>query len=532
MCMCLCSHYHRRHHHLTRQRGVSAVNGSVFCCSRLLQDDINTSMMEAETNRNNNSNISDQSFENLSAKRKDVAGSSQDVSESKKSKISIDIPDDITTAGEKVKRALLPFCDVPYEDQLRRKASDVRDAMVKFSWEVHRTCPKWRNWLKEQMKNHSGVLCEIEKIRPSPVLNAYRNKSEFTIASSSNGTNERIVGFRVGSYRDGSSVVGEPYACDNLPDSMKLIAKVFQQYVRQSQYDVYNDQTHDGHWRQLIVRTSSQNDIMIIPVFYAQFLSDDEVDAEKAAMTEYFSDGDGVQCGVTSLYFRCLSNRLGSCRQHAVNEHLWGKKCITEVLLELSFHIYPDTFFSFNNPAAALLYTMVGDLCLEEPNNIVFNICCSTGTVALSLAKRVKSVVAVDMWAANIEEAKKNAELNNVTNVIFHHAKAEEVTNQLDRWLKGQSAVAVLDSPCAEMQSKVIYALRRCHFIHRVIYISCNPVAAIQNFTDLMRPKSQTMKGKAFYPVKAIPVDLSPHTKLCVMVVMFKRRRFHTDMMC
>lgn len=146
--------------------------------------------------------------------------------------------------------------------------------MVKFSWEVHRTCPKWRNWLKEQMKNHSGVLCEIENIRPSPVLNAYRNKSEFTIASSSNGTNERIVGFRVGSYRDGSSVVGEPYACDNLPDSMKLIAKVFQQYVRQSQYDVYNDQTHDGHWRQLIVRTSSQNDIMIIPVFYAQFLSD------------------------------------------------------------------------------------------------------------------------------------------------------------------------------------------------------------------------------------------------------------------
>lgn len=45
-----------------------------------------------------------------------------------------------------------------------------------------------------------------------------------------------------------------------------------------------------------------------------------------------------------------------------------------------------------------------------------------------------------------------------VTNVVFHHAKAEEVTNQLDRWLKGQSAVAVLDSPCAEMR-KLMYSI-------------------------------------------------------------------------
>ncbi|GAB1607961.1 tRNA (uracil-5-)-methyltransferase homolog A-like [Argonauta hians] len=491
--------------------------------------------MEAD----NNTQTSDQSYENVAAKRKDAPGSELDSPEVKKTKTEAETPvNDVTTPGEKVKRALLPFCDVPYEEQLQRKSSEVRKALVKFTWEVHRTFPKWRNWLKKQMKVHNGVLCAIDPIRPSPVLNAYRNKSEFTVASSScasmevRDASERIVGFRVGSYRDGSSVVGEPSACDNLPDSMKVIAKVFQQYVRESQYDAYNDQTHDGHWRQLIVRTSCNNDIMIIPVFYAQYMSDEEVDSEKAALAEYFSNGDGVQCGVTSLYFRCLNNRLGSCRQHAVNEHLWGKKYITESLLELDYHIYPDTFFSFNNPAAALLYTMVGDLCLEDPSNIVFNICCNTGTVALSLAKRVKSVVAVDMWAANVDEAKKNAELNAVSNVTFHHAKAEEVNSNLDRWLRGQSAVAVLDSPCAEMQSKVIYALRRCHFIHRVIYISCNPVAAIQNFTDLMRPKSQTMKGKAFYPVRAIPVDLSPHTKLCVMVVLFIRRRYRSDMMC
>lgn len=37
---------------------------------------------------------------------------------------------------------------------------------------------------------------------------------------------ERVVGFRFGSYREGSSAVGDPSNCSILPDAMTKVAKV------------------------------------------------------------------------------------------------------------------------------------------------------------------------------------------------------------------------------------------------------------------------------------------------------------------
>ncbi|XP_038075133.1 zinc finger CCCH domain-containing protein 24-like isoform X2 [Patiria miniata] len=43
------------------------------------------------------------------------------------------------------------------------------------------------SWLKQQRKSHSGMACELEPIKPSPVLESYRNKCEFTIGKSVDG---------------------------------------------------------------------------------------------------------------------------------------------------------------------------------------------------------------------------------------------------------------------------------------------------------------------------------------------------------
>ncbi|XP_038074693.1 tRNA (uracil(54)-C(5))-methyltransferase homolog isoform X2 [Patiria miniata] len=49
-------------------------------------------------------------------------------------------------------------------------------------------------------KNHSGMACELEPIKPSPVLESYRNKCEFTIGKSVDGI-DNTVGFRLGAYK-------------------------------------------------------------------------------------------------------------------------------------------------------------------------------------------------------------------------------------------------------------------------------------------------------------------------------------------
>lgn len=56
-----------------------------------------------------------------------------------------------------------------------------------------------------------------------------------------------------------------------------------------------------------------------------------------------------------------------------------------------------------------------------------------------------------------------------------------------------------------------------------MIYVSCNPDAARKNFFDLGRPESKTLKGEPFVPVRAVPVDMFPHTKHCELVILFER---------
>lgn len=59
--------------------------------------------------------------------------------------------------------------------------------------------------------------------------------------------------------------------------------------------------------------------------------------------------------------------------------------------------------------------------------------------------------------------------------------------------------------------------------LQRLIYISCNPAAALKNFVDLARPASKTMFGEPLLPTKAVAVDLFPFTEHCELVICFER---------
>lgn len=432
--------------------------------------------------------------------------------------------DENLTPDERLKKAVMPLYELPYEDQLNVKSSNIKSVLTKLTWEVHNTCPELRGWLKKQKTKNSGCICEILPIMPSPVLKGYRNKSEFTIGMNLEGT-ERVVGFRFGSYRDGSSAVGDPSNCMILSEAMAKVAKIFQEFVHQSQYPVYDAQTHDGYWRQLTVRTTTLGDIMAIPEFCSQQLSIDKVEEVKNSLKTFFSEGAGKECGVTSLYFNCQNDRHASAGRCNEYEFLMGEKWITESLLEMKFQISPDAFFQVNSLATGVLYKQIAEWCRLESDNVVLDICCGTGTIGLTLANHVKKVIGVEMSTRAIEDAKRNAVLNGVENIEFHCAKAEDVTEQMKVWARSEKAVAIVDPPRPGLRGKVMYAIRRCPQICRLIYVSCNPAGALQNFMDLIRPVSRRIKGEPFYPVKAIPVDLFPHTKHCELVLLFEREK-------
>lgn len=80
-------------------------------------------------------------------------------------------------------------------------------------------------WLKEQRAKNDGLPCPLLDIRSSSVINGYRNKCEFSIGFNPE-TKKATVGFRLGSYADGSIGVAPLDDMPHVPDRMKDVAKV------------------------------------------------------------------------------------------------------------------------------------------------------------------------------------------------------------------------------------------------------------------------------------------------------------------
>ena len=86
---------------------------------------------------------------------------------------------------------------------------------------------------------------------------------------------ETVIGFRLGDFKSGSNEVVEPYCCKHISDETKLFIRKFQDYIdTQSEYKAFNVRTHQGHWRQLTIRTNRNKDMLVIVVFDKQDLAD------------------------------------------------------------------------------------------------------------------------------------------------------------------------------------------------------------------------------------------------------------------
>lgn len=70
---------------------------------------------------------------------------------------------------------------------------------------------------------------------------------------------------------------------------------------------------------------------------------------------------------------------------------------------------------------------------------------------------------------------------------------------------------------------RAITQLRRMKQIKRLVYLSCDPSAAMKNFLDLGRASSKTMHGDPFVCTRAVGVDMFPYTKHTELVLLFER---------
>ncbi|CAF1648014.1 unnamed protein product [Adineta ricciae] len=407
----------------------------------------------------------------------------------------------------KIQNSATPLWNLTYEEQLAKKSTIVQEYLKGLEQKIKET-------------NSKDITIPFEGVKPSPIVDGYRTKCEFSCGKGNNDE-DKIVGFRYGEYRSGIDRVGSPSVCKNVSNEMKLVVQYFQDFIRSRSSPWYSAETHLGCWRQLTVRTSRLNYILMMISFCQGQLSPDEIEEEKKELVKYFTEGPGSVCKVTNIIFNVEKNKAGN--ELVQSEILLGDSFIIEKLFDLQFHVSAKAFFQANTQGAEVLYSLVKDSMKLDQDTVLLDICCGTGTIGITLANNVKQVIGIEMIKDAVEDAKRNAQLNNINNIEFIADKIENVIHKLVTKYNQQRLVAILDPPRAGVHRKVIQILRSAENIKVLGYIACNPHLATHNFVDLTRPRSRAYQGEPFVAVTSTAVDLFPHTPHYELFVLFQR---------
>ena len=393
-----------------------------------------------------------------------------------------------------VKRSPLreePFCEhfgvcggckwqnLPYEEQLRFKTAQVRDQLTRI-----------------------GKL-ELPEIAPclgSAATRFYRNKLEFTFADRRWLTREEVesgaaldaapaVGFHIPNMFD---KVLDIRTCWLQPDPSNAIRLETKRFCLEHGYTFHNARAHTGLMRNLIVRTASTGEVMVIVVFGAEDLP--RITALLDHLAERFPQ-------ITSLFY-VVNTKLNDSVGDLDAVCYRGKDHIIEQMEGLRFKVGPKSFYQTNSAQAYELYKVARQFADLHPGETLYDLYTGTGTIANFCAARCARVVGIEYVPEAIADAKVNSELNGIRNTTFYAGDMKAVLDDAFVAANGHPDVIILDPPRAGVDEPVIDVILRAA-PERIVYVSCNPATQARDLA--------LMDGA--YRVEAVqPVDMFPHT--------------------
>lgn len=425
-----------------------------------------------------------------------------------------------------IQKKVCPLWETPYPEQIEGKKKALLSILKFINTNARKNLKNDENfpkWLK------NDICCEIEDFIASenneknPIF-YYRNKAELTIGKNYEG--KLNVGFNRGNFNKGIMWIEEAKDCPIISKEAIEISMVLQEFIRKKLENppAFDRFTHIGFWRNLIIRQSNiTKEIMVSLVVCDKDIEKPALEVLKLELKELFLSMKFPQdfkiMGILMLFHNEVSDNVPyNCR----TDVLYGVANYTEKILGKSFQISPDSFLQVNIPQCERLYSLIGKAANIDENTIFLDICSGIGTIGICLAEKAKQIIAIEVVESACQDSLKNAQNNKITNFTYHCAKVEDIIEEAIKPFVGQGKiVGVLDPPRAGLHGSVIKKLRTCKGLDKLIYVSCNPTAMVENLMGLCLPMNKNRKGPAFSPVKCYGVDLFPLTEHyeCVMVL-------------
>ncbi|QGR53944.1 RNA methyltransferase [Moumouvirus maliensis] len=343
------------------------------------------------------------------------------------------------------------------------------------------------------------------KILPSPLVNYYRNKLRFDIGLSLD--RKITIGYAIPKRISKERHIYDSKNMLHLHPKMKDIISWLEDHLNKFIKPWYSLEHNKSILYSCTIRTSfNTNDSMLILNTNCDSSHGEEV-------KQYFTEIDCSQFDELNILIKFSDN------YHIIR----GKNYIYEKLNNYSFKISPESFFQVNTYATELLYGTIKQLVVKYfnkcDNNILFDLCCGTGTIGTYVADIFTQIIGIDIKSSSISDAIINQKINNITNAHFICAPIEEVLDNVinDMRIKydNPNFFAIVDPPRTGMHGNVQNVINNCEGLNYLIYVSCNVVTLKRDMKIL---------SNCFNPVETIYVDLFPHTPHCEVIMVLHRK--------
>lgn len=440
---------------------------------------------------------------------------------------------------------LEPFCvhykdcggckwqELPYELQLKYKHQQVLDQISRIGH-----------------LNLDGV--EIRNILPSENQTEYRNKLEFSFSdrrwvqpgenpaeifdaptpldpsdfeggfprhlrSGYSSLNSNSKGFALGFHIAGAfDKILDIRHCHLQPSPSNEIRNFIREYAIKEHLPFFNIREQMGMMRNIIIRTNLKGDTMVTIMFGAKPPKLFYPSQSHSGFMEGLATPGGCDAAAEKLFdalmrefpqiksLNCLYNgRLNDAINDQEILNVRGEDAIYEEMEGLRFKIGPKSFYQTNPMQAYRLYSVVRDFAELHGNERVFDLYTGTGTIALFVARGVKSVVGIEYVPEAIADAKINAAINGIDNCSFFAGDMKDIlTSEFIALHGGTPDVIILDPPRAGLHPDVVEVLLETAS-PKIVYVSCNPATQARDIAMLSEKYSLR---------KLQPVDMFPHT--------------------
>lgn len=384
---------------------------------------------------------------------------------------------------------------------------------------------KWQNMdyqtqLLFKQKTVADALTRIGKLDVStmkPIVPNtdnyfYRNKLEFSFSDKKWLTNDEIksgepidnrnaLGFHIPKMFD---KILDIKNCYLQPEPSNSIRNEIRHFANKNNLSFFNIRNKAGLLRTLMIRTSSNGELMVLIQFYEN--EPDNILLLLNHLKITFPQ-------ITSLQY-VINQKGNDTLQDLEIITFSGRDYIFEEMEGLKFKISAKSFYQTNSQQAYELYKITRDLCELTGNEIVYDLYTGTGTIANFVARNTKKVIGVEYIEDAVIDARNNSELNEITNTQFYSGDMKDVLNTDFIAKHGKPDVIITDPPRAGMHEDVVSVILKAA-PQKIVYVSCNASTQARDLSMMVND----------YVIKEIrPVDMFPQTAHVENVVLLIKK--------